>query len=457
MLDLMKSDAYLERIRKGAYQQYWGPWTRGVYRFVIGDNPDYTRKMLGVLTATEGGRFGAVNMYDRCVLTVGLIQWCEAANIFAVTKMLKKCLAADAALLKSYTDELPGGLTFDADGFKLDGKPVKTKAMQREAFLGGSSGLRDQWTENQKEHAWRVCAVMSAMWQEEKFRAVQEKYTSQRLLGFVMPKTKKILFKVNFPQNGAEGALRAAYVSFAGNLPSVADKHFRIAYHTPGYHDVDAVGRLTLALKEMTFGPGIAIYPHRYNAIRPVLEKQFGIDLPDFAEELRQFEQDYPWSEVFPDSRAIQEALISLGHDLGPAGADNRFGPKSRAALKAFETEYESKGEPDGIPDEVSMQALEQAIEEMDFTVETLRPKDSNDEDNEPFAEDTVIPDVGVVSVEDVPEPEASEDPPPVIVEAVDSEPPEDAERAAGTGKAPYVVLLLGAILAAVGRLLGWY
>jgi len=446
----VKSDAYMDRIRLGQYLQYEGPWTRGVYRFAIGDRPDFYRKMLGVLTATEGGRYGAVNMYDRCILTVGLIQWCEAANIFGVTKMLHKCREIDSDLLTDYLSEAPGELLFTEKGFIFNGKPVTTKEQQRAAFLGGSSGLRGQWTDEQIEHARRVCAVMSALWQEEKFRESQEAYTGKRLLGFVMPKTKKILFPELFPQEGAAGALRAAYVSFAGNLPAVADKHFRKVAETDKWKSANEMDRLVMALKEMTFGPGIAIYPHRYEAIRPVLEKQFGINLPDMAEELRTFEEPNPWAEVFPDSRSIQEALIELGHDLGPAGADNKFGAKSRAALKAFESEYECKGKPDGIPDAVSMDALAKAVAEMKTTTaevaDLVEPKPVEVEpDNEPFDEDELVPDVGEVLVVEETD------------ENVDSEPPEAPEKAAEGSKTPYVILAFGAILAALGRLLGLY
>lgn len=455
----MKSDAYLERIREGSYQQYWGPWTRGVYRFVIGDNPDFRRKMLGVLTATEGGRYGAVNMYDRCILTVGLIQWCEAANIFGVTKMLKKCLEADAKLLTSYMAELPGDLLFTEAGFIFKGKVVKTKADQRAAFLGGSSGLRGQWSDEQKKHAWRVCAVMSAIWSEEKFRAIQEEYTSKRLLGFVMPKTKKILFKDGYPTEGAEGALRCLVMSYAGNLPANADKHFRVVHGTVPYQEGDAMQRLILVAEEMAFGSGIGIWPHRYDAIRPVLEKQFGIDLPDFAKQLRDFEKKHPWFEHFPDDRAIQEALIFLGSDLGPSGADGRFGPKSRAALKAFEIQSEEyEDDPDGIPDVKSMDALWiawQAQKDVDSDLLTANPEAAVDD--EPFEADTIAPDVGEVGVD---MDDDDTDPEPLVVEGTnedDSERPEALTRADGKSKAPYVVLVLGAILAALGRLLGWY
>jgi hypothetical protein len=467
MLRLMKSDAYMERIREGAYQQYWGPWTRGVFRFVIGDNPDFRRKMLGVLTATEGGRYGAVNMYDRCILTVGLIQWCEAANIFGVTKMLKKCFEADKDLLTSYMSELPGDLLFTGDGFIFNGKPVKTKADQRAAFLGGSSGKRGQWTEAQKKHAWRVCAVMSAIWSEEKFRAVQEEYTAKRLLGFVMPKTKKMLFKEGYPTEGAAGALRCAVMSYAGNLPANADKHFRRAAGTIEYQEADDLKKLVIVMEEMAFGSGIGIWPHRYNAIRPVLEKQFGIDLPDFAEQLRTFEEKHPWFEHFPDDRAIQEALIFLGADLGPAGADGRFGPKSRAALKAFEiSSDEYEGKPDGIPDVKSMDALWiawQAAKEADATLLPTAPVDDKPDDDA-FDDTELIADVGVVVVEgEDNEPEVVDedsDPEPFVVEGVNDDDSEGSEALTvpeNKSKAPYVVLVVGAVLAALGRLLGWY
>ena len=84
---------------------------------------------------------------------------------------------------------------------------------------------------------------------------------------------------------------------------------------------------------------------------------------------------------------------------------------------------------------------------------------DDTKPDDKPFEEDEVIPDVGEVGVEvpDEPEDEPEDSDPTPLVTDGDSEPPDAPEKAKGGSKTPYVVLALGAILAALGRLLGWY
>lgn len=61
-----------------------------------------------------------------------------------------------------------------------------------------------------------------------------------------------------------------------------------------------------------------------------------------------------------PDVRAMQVALISIGHGLGPTGADSEFGDYTENALKAFQR---SRGiEDDGIYGPISRGKLREAI-----------------------------------------------------------------------------------------------
>jgi hypothetical protein len=147
-----------------------------------------------------------------------------------------------------------------------------------------------------------------------------------------------ILWGKDQPQgnDGWVGALRAAYLSFAANLPAVAGKHFMIAHKTSRNAQWTKEWALDV-LRELTFGPGIGIYPHRYNAIRPVIEQIYGVDLPDFAkdlgwrvpEEIAKYNLDTP--------KGVQSALIALGYDLGPKGADGSIGPKTTTAIRTFQ------------------------------------------------------------------------------------------------------------------------
>jgi len=103
--------------------------------------------------------------------------------------------------------------------------------------------------------------------------------------------------------------------------------------------------------KQLTFGPKIAIYPHRYKAIRPVVEKLYGVDLPDHADELKKWTQsmemdpvepeviydEAPKEPTFTTVREIQRLLFDMGYDLGPSGVDGWEGRKTKEAVRTFQ------------------------------------------------------------------------------------------------------------------------
>ncbi|MEZ8088311.1 LysM peptidoglycan-binding domain-containing protein [Vibrio sp. 1S139] len=69
--------------------------------------------------------------------------------------------------------------------------------------------------------------------------------------------------------------------------------------------------------------------------------------------------------------KAIQDALIDLGFDLGPAGADGDFGKATESAIKQFQKAYEPThtthknyqiGEVDGVVDKNMILALDEAV-----------------------------------------------------------------------------------------------
>lgn len=468
----MKSDEYLPLVKWGSYRQYSGPYTLGKHRYRISSKPTFRDKVLAATSATEGGSYGGVNAYDRCILTVGAIQKCEAATIYGVSDLLGACAERNVELLQSYLDEMPVPCTFERNArgrwrFFHDGVEVVSKEQQRALFLGGASGYKGQWSESQKEHARRVCAVMATLWQEETFRRAQDDYNGKVIFAYATSRMRKILFAEGYPTEGAEGALRAGFITFAVNNPARADKYFHRVYETEEYQEADADKRLVLALRALTFDPGIAIYPARYNAIRPVLEREFGIDLPDFAEELRDWYDD-PNRELFPDARSIQAELIALGYDLGPAGADGKVGPRTRAAIEAFEREN-GLPNPDGHPDVRFTAALAAAQkvrldnEEQDAEVPPTKPDDAelvDEDDRVKPVDDTPEP---AEPPEEPPaeppaEPDLSDEPPVVVDPAHPEDGDEDKATAGGSGSVLVMILLVVAMAAAaVGRMLACY
>lgn len=342
------------QIAWGSYQSYEGPFYRGSARYTFPAKLSDNDKYLAVIVATEsGGIVDAINMYDRMILTAGLIQWGEAGQ-HSVSDMLGTIANRSANLLEPLQPALDrAGAKFakNAKGrwrfFFNDARgEVDTLAEQKELFLLHSNGLKGTWDAESKEYAklWASC-VANVLAQPEAMRG-QVDFTAPRLLGFAMPEAKTTLWGPNEPttNDGWVGALRAGFISYAANLPAVANSMLKIAISQPGIGPKWSPEWCTAILKQLTFGPNIAIYPIRYNAIRPVLEKLYGVDLPDFSVDLQKWQVDHhvdttigAQAPSFMEVREIQAELIAEGYDLGPAGADGIMGQKTKKAIFTFQ------------------------------------------------------------------------------------------------------------------------
>jgi peptidoglycan hydrolase-like protein with peptidoglycan-binding domain len=152
----------------------------------------------------------------------------------------------------------------------------------------------------------------------------------------------------------------AAYLSFAANNPTWANNSLQTAVRATKA-DPYSEGWLVDVLERLTFAPNVAIYPGRYDKIRPTLERLYGIDLPDFSAQLG--------GKNWLNTEVIQQILVDLGRDLGASGpnsdgVDGQWGGKSRLGLAEFQRKHGL--EPDGWPDPETNEALLRAREALD-------------------------------------------------------------------------------------------
>jgi hypothetical protein len=282
----------------GSYREWEGPVFFGKLKYKTPINPDFLDKCLSVLAATEGNAYDAVNMYDRCILSVGLIQWCEAGQ-YSVSSLLGRCLELDTFLFEALLKKFPAeGITFKKNPagqyrFYMKGQEVNTLPLQRTLLLGGPEiGAKGTWTPEAKEYAKKVGAWFADIWEVPLFRTIQAEFTKVRIPRFTMPQSEKILFqdKTAAANEGWSGALRAMFYSFAGNLPAVANKSMMAAAASPTWDAATPEEKFCLAAQVLTFGPGIAIYPHRYDKIAPAITRLFGVAVPTDHKELRSWE-----------------------------------------------------------------------------------------------------------------------------------------------------------------------
>lgn len=326
-----------DQIGWGSYSAWEGPFFRGIQAWKEPATPTEDDRWLSVITATEGGTWDAVNMYDSCIVTVGLIQWCER-GMFGVSQMLAAVHKYDESALSV----LPCPWQVQGGKFRfLDprGGLVDTEEKMRYVYLGGQCnpktvasdlGRKGTWTHEQKGYARTWAASFANVFRSERAREAQLVYTAGRLMGFFTPRARATLW------DGTEGAtqrmMRAAYLSFAANMPAWADATLAEVAPKPGPPKWSAEW-CRKVLAALTFSRRVAIYPHRYNRIRPTLERLYGVDLPDFAVELQRAQEGGSCMTALE----IQSALAVLGYDPGPL--DGKDGPKTRAAVKAFQAD----------------------------------------------------------------------------------------------------------------------
>lgn len=325
----------------GSYKSYSGPFFRGQRKFDfsrVNQGSDDSTKWMCVLAATESGSYDAVNMYDSCIMTLGMIQFCDA-RMFGTCNLLAACerkVPGIIAPVNSYAAQV--GYRFDVAAgrfYTTQGQLVETVDQQRKLYLRDSDG--STWpSEETRLYAKGWAAAMANVWDTQEARDAQTVYTGGRLPSFAMASVRDTLFKG--PTNKWIDTARAAYISFAANNPEQAWKQ----YTTIGAPSGDPQTWLVKLLRQLTFGPGFGIYPTRYNAIRPQLERLYDVDLPDTASLLQASgpsvapQPSRHWTVV-----EVQNALLGAGYDLGPYGADGVMGAKTTAALKAFQ---QSKG-----------------------------------------------------------------------------------------------------------------
>lgn len=339
------------QIKWGSYKEYEGPFFPGRTPYVMPAEPDFEDKLLGVVTATEGGTYDAINMYDSCILSVGIIQLCE--KLFKISDMLGDCARTESAFIKSQLSQLPTAADFKKNQRNqwrlvfLDGRgEVDSPDKMRLMYLGGSSGLKGEYTEQQKQHAREVAAAFASLWDVPGMRAAQVAHLKPRMTSYVMARSKQILFQ-DQEKDGIVGALKAAFVSYAANVPVIADQRLFEATQAAAWATASDADKFTLAMKSLVFGSKVTIWPGRYRKIHPVLEKVFDVDLPAL-EDLAGVDDSADGADDDLNTAAgVQQFLIDHGFDLGPAGADGVIGQKTKDALVTFQC---SKGlYPDGI------------------------------------------------------------------------------------------------------------
>lgn len=364
--------ATIADVKWASYRNLEGPIYKGPVDglYSLPKEPTEADRLVYVTTVIESGNYGAVNMYDRGIVSCGLIQFIEGLGQFSVSSMLGAVAEVDRTYLRP-VDELckEVGCAFVASGplskaqwrfvFPDSRGTVDTAPEQQKLFYLHSTGEKGTWDPPSMAYAKKWALAIGSVWDNPITQKIQRNFTAKRMLGFATQYARAIID--NSPPSNLGRAFTAAYLSFAVNNPKWASEALKAAVQDQGRLSPWSHDWLIHVLKYLTFNAKIAIYPARYRAMRPALEKLYEIDLPDFADELQKWKAETGHNAFF-DPKEIQQALIDLGYDLGPYKADGKWGPKSAEALLLFE-QQNGVLDADGRPDPITLGKLEAAVE----------------------------------------------------------------------------------------------
>jgi len=328
----------------------------GKVKVNLRDNDQFEYVALHVTSAAEGNP-DAIQLYDSCICSIGSAQWCSKyPNFVRMLLFVEKKCPGSLQKLKDHMGQI--GAEFDEKHscFLHNGLLVMTDQQRRDLFLAGGTGIEGSWTEEQLERAYNwVLAYANCPWEEEPVWQAQIDFAASTLHEYVRPEAEWLFQMTADPWILA---LRAAYISFAVNNPKKAAMQLNIARQkAPDSGLSEGTPSWVIEiLRSITWDSGLDLWKHRYNAIRARLEKSFNVDLPDFADELRNAAS---LGEIMSPTE-IQMALLKLKYDIGNSRVDGIIGRKTKAAIMEFQRR---NGLPvDGDVDDETRKKLKMAI-----------------------------------------------------------------------------------------------
>lgn len=268
------------------YKDREGPQLAGSQPYLLPINPDQLDKAVAVCAAAEGGRCDAVNMYDRAVVSVGMFQWAEGMYR-GVSDLLSA--VANAHGPESVLDHLRPALILCNATFerRIDGKwrfhdltlgEVDNLGKAQQFFLG-CSGLQGDWTPEARLRAKTWAACLGNVFLSDQARRLQTSYARSRLVSYQLTEALQIMNDPAADDSSWAGMIRAAFASFSINNSVVALRQLKSVVDNSKHPKWSPTWCIEV-LRSMTFS-GLDVGPHRYDAIRPMLERMWsGVTLP---------------------------------------------------------------------------------------------------------------------------------------------------------------------------------
>lgn len=305
-----------------SYGGYEGPRYLGSKKFVLPVKPTFDQKVMSVISASEGNA-SSINMYDRAIISVGFIQWIELGQ-YSVSDMIG--YVAETVGIEIIEQKLGPAMTMAKASFKktaqgrwrfhiLDNNaaevPVVTETLSRYMFAR-SSGKIGTWTEVNK--LWAKCwaACIAELFEDDRAVAAQVEWTVPQLKArFVGSQGRSVVFEQGSPSEGYGGALKALLIAYGVNLPAVAERIIAQAIKTSKFPKWSKQWCLDL-MHALALTSGVSLWPGRYDAKRPAMEKAFNIVLPKNNAELAQRKWTKEPIEMIGPDATVEVPVVDL-------------------------------------------------------------------------------------------------------------------------------------------------
>lgn len=306
----MNTNVTVNDIKWGKYGGFEGPYFMGRWRYVLPSQPAWQHRVLSVITSTEGGTYDAINAYDSCIMTVGLVQWCDRYHL--VTRLLG--YIADNGGVSLVTGPLTDALRMSGATFRknrngqwrffLGSQELSTEANLRKLYLGGSTGKIGEWTPYQKTCATMWVVGMANIWNSDRARELQVIYTADRIQTFALKDSKHIVLETNPEWSGLVGATKAIFLSYCASNPKTADtltNEFASVTDAEAWSDDWCRG----LIHKLATGSNIEIWPERYVKVAAAANRAFSTDLPETPDKLIE-------AVTLPDIALPKEPVVEI-------------------------------------------------------------------------------------------------------------------------------------------------
>lgn len=264
-----------------------GPVVHGSIEYSCPEMPSEDERILSIVAKAEGGRFDAVNMYDRGIVSIGLLQWAE--HVGKVSRFFGYAMERGAAspltkIFQPMFDRTGVGLQTFQEGkhsrwrFSFQGSPVMTPESLQATFLG-CDGVSSSWNDERRS--------MAIEWARTFHQALivtrdyMQVYACQDMHGFVTPLVKSALFRTFTSETNALRASRALYIAMAVNSPGGAQKAFVAVSNDKNVQlaSVDWCQNFFNTLKQPN-GEVPKQFANRYVRVKSLVESMYNVTLP---------------------------------------------------------------------------------------------------------------------------------------------------------------------------------